>query len=324
MTIIPSLAALMVSTPVLAAPAIATVPDAVAPADATEASAAPLPDGVRAMIEAAIASGDAKAVETMLRFARATHPDAAAAIDAIEAPYRAAIAEAQAEEARARELRLAEAGPFDNWTGQVELGASRSTGNTNNLGLYGALDLTRDGLRWRHKLGARADVQETNGITTTKRVQSSWQPNYKFGERAYVYGLAQYEYDPLLGYENRYTAAGGVGFGVLKGERAKLDFEGGPAFRYTETADDGTNSSLAARASLNFRWKITPTLELKQTGAFYREPGTSSANALTVLDTKLLGSLKARFSYNVLYEGKAPVGKQPVDTLSRATLVYSF
>lgn len=316
MTIASSMTALLMATGAITLPT-----GAGAPASAGET---PLADGVRAMIDAAIASGDAKAIETVIGLARATNPQASAAIDAIEGTYRASLAEAKADAARAQEKRLTEAGIFENWTGQVELGASRSTGNTRNFGLYGGVDLAREGLHWRHKLAGRADVQETNGVTTTQRVQASWQPNYKFDERLYAYGLAQYEYDPLLGYSNRYTAGGGVGFGVLRDERAKLDFEGGPALRYTDLADDGASSTLAARASLNFRWQITPTLELKQTGAFYHEAGANSANASTTLDTRLLGSLKVRFSYNLLYEGNAPTKAKSVDTLSRATLVYSF
>jgi len=103
-----------------------------------------------------------------------------------------------------------------------------------------------------------------------------------------------------------------------------VDFEGGPAFRRTAFTDGGTASTLAGRASLDFNWKIAPTLQLTQNSALYVESGDTSASALTALDTTLLGALKARFSYNIQYERNAPTGVKPVDTLSRATLIYSF
>jgi putative salt-induced outer membrane protein len=296
----------------------------VAAAPAPAASPEALPPPVRAMIDAAIAAGDAPGVAAVLRFARETNPAAAAEIDAIDAAWQAELAAREAAAAEARKQSLAAAGPLDHWKGQLELGASRSTGNSNSLGLYGALSVERSGLEWRHKLTGRADVQETNGNTTTQRVLASWQPNYRFDDHFYAFGLAQYEHDKFLGYSDRYTASGGVGVGVVASPRLKLDFEGGPAFRHTAFTDGRAASTLAGRASLDLNWKIAPTLQLTQTSALYVEAGDTSASALTALDTTLLGALKARFSYNIQYERNAPAGVKPVDTLSRATLIYSF
>ena len=283
-----------------------------------------LPEPVRAMIEAAIADGNPKTVDAVIALARKTNPEAAEELQGIETAFRAREAEEKAEKERLRIAELENAGLLENWKGQVELGASRSTGNSDNLGLYGATNLTREGLRWRHKLTARADVQESRGLRTTERVLAAWQPNYKFDERAYTFGLAQYEHDRFLGYDDRYTLGVGGGYGLLASERVKLDIEGGPALRYTEFEGEGEETKVAGRASMTFSWAITPTLQLGQTSSVYLEKGDSSATALTTLDTKLLGALKARFSYNVQYERDAPPGRKQVDTLSRATLVYSF
>ena len=276
------------------------------------------------MIDAALEKGDDKVIEGVFQLARQTNPDAVAEIAALEADYRAKAAAERERKEQERIARLAGAGLFANWKGQVELGASRSTGNSDNLGLYGALNLNREGLQWRHKLDARADIQETNGATTTERVLAAWQPNYKVDERLYAFGLAQYEHDRFLGYSSRYTLGGGAGYGVIAGERVKLDVEGGPAFRYTDAVGAGGGSTVAGRASLALKWQITPSLQFGQTGALYLEQGDSSASASTTLDTKLIGALKARFSYNIQYERDAPPGVKAVDTLSRATLVYSF
>ena len=294
------------------------------PAKVGEESPSSLPPPVRAMIETAIAGGDAKTVATVIAVARQANPAAAAEIDTIEAAWKVQLAEKAARDARETEERLAGASPFDHWKGQVELGASRATGNTSNLGVYGALSAERAGLKWRHKLAARADFQRTGGTTATQRLLASWQPNYKVDDRLYVFGLAQYEHDRFVGYQNRYTLGGGLGYGVIASNAVTLDLEGGPAFRLTDLTDGATSSTFAGRASLDFAWKITPTLQFSQTGSFYLESNDGSATALTALDTQLLGALKARFSYNIQYERGTPPGVDPVDTLSRATLIYSF
>ena len=296
---------------------------AAAPALAQEQSPS-LPEGVRAMIEAAIATGDAKTIETVVRLARETHAFAGGEIEALQERWRLRVAEAEARRSEERKAQLASAGLLDNWKGQVELGASRSTGRTSYVGVFGSLGLDRESLRWRHKLQARAEYQDGRNVTDVERIVASWQPNYKMGERLYSYGLAQFEADPNQGYDGRYTAGGGLGYGLLAGPNAKLDLEGGPAVRHIDPVARPSYSTLAARASINFRWAIAPTLELKQTSAFYFEEGDTNANALTTLDARLFGPLKARFSYDVRYEDSLRSGGSALDTLSRATLVYSF
>lgn len=293
-------------------------------AQASAAPTAPLPDGVRAMIEAAIAGGDAKAIETVIRLARETHPFAGGQIDEIQQVWRLRVAESEAAKKREQVERIASAGLLENWKGQAEIGASRSTGRTSYLGFFGSVGLNREGLKWRHKLDGRAEIQQGRNVTDTERYVASWQPNYKWGPRVYAYGLAQFEADRNQGYDTRYTLGSGVGYGVLSGPKAKLDVEGGPAFRRVDPVFLPPQSSLAARASVNFRWEVTPTLELKQTSALYFERGEGSANALTTLDARLLGPLKARLSYDLRYEDRVGSSGSSLDTLSRATLVYSF
>lgn len=283
-----------------------------------------LPPQVRAVIDAAIDSNDAAAIGAVVRFTKQTNPEVAGQIDQIYAAWGAKVAARKAREEEERRKRLAAAKFFQYWKGEIEAGASRSTGNTRNLGLYGAVRFEREGIDWRHKILARTDVQETNGVTTTERINASWQPNLKFDDRLYAYGLAQYEHDKFLGYANRYTGGGGIGYRVVSSKALTIDIEGGPVLRHTDFTDEPDETAIAGRASLGMRWKVTPTLQLSQDAALFGESGNNTATSTTALDTKLLGALKARFSYNLQYEHDAPEGRKSLDTLSRATIVYSF
>lgn len=311
MTFVASISALLAGASLAAAPP-------------QEPGSSSLADGVRAMIEAAIATGDAKTIETVMRLARETNGAAGAEIDEIQERWRLRVTEAQERQKLERQIQLAQADLLDEWKGQVELGASRSTGKSSYLGLYGSVAFNREGLRWRHKIIGRAEVQNGRNVTDTERIIASWQPNYRFGDRLYAYGLAQFESDQVQGYDARYTAGGGLGYILLSRSDAKLDVEGGPALRHVDPVDRAAETSVATRASINFNWKIVPTIELRQTTALYLEEGDSSASALTSLDAQLLGPLKARFSYDVRYENNVRTGGDSIDTLSRATLVYSF
>jgi putative salt-induced outer membrane protein len=282
------------------------------------------PLAVRRMIEEAIAAGDEKSVSAVVRFAKTSVPAAAEEIEAMHDDFQRRMRAKKEAEARAAREALEAAGPFEYWDGQAELGASRSTGNTENLGVYASMSGKREGLQWRHKFIARAELQKTNGVTTTERVLLSWQPNYKFDDRLYAFGLSQYEHDHRAGFDSRFTGGAGVGYGVIASSAVKLDLEGGPTLRYTDESENGDSLEVAGRASLNLKWKLSPTLELTQDSALFYDAGDSSASALTAIDTQVLSALKARFSYHLLYEGDAPEGTKSLDTVTRATLVYSF
>jgi len=283
-----------------------------------------LTEAVRAVIQAAIDSGDPAAVAAVIKFAKQTNPDTASQIEAINQDYLTKLAAKRAREERERREMVAAAGPLELWKGEIEGGASRSTGNSDNLGIYGAVKLARDGLRWRHSIAARLDHQESNDVTTTERSSLAWQSRYKSRDHLYAYGLLQYEHDQFLGYSSRYSAGGGIGYGAIATPKVQLDLEGGPVVRYTDYVAGPSETAIAARASLGLRWTLSPTLKLGQDAAVYLEQGNNNMVATTSLDAKLIGPLKARLSYNVQYEKNAPAERDPLDTLSRATLVYSF
>ncbi|SFS10237.1 DUF481 domain-containing protein [Sphingomonas jatrophae] len=289
-----------------------------------------LPRTVRDVIEAAIDSGDPAAVAAVVKFARASNPETASEIDTIHKAYLARLAAREAREKAAKREALAAAGPLDFWKGTIEVGATRATGNSDTLGLYGSLGLTREGLLWTHKLVGRIDYQRTDETTTASRALLSWQPRRTLGERFYGYGLAQYERDRFLGYSMRLTGGGGLGYRLVAQRGLQLDLEGGPALRRTNFTDEAEfterthATTLAGRASLALRWKVSPTLDVTQDSSIFVERGATNASATTALDTRLIGGLKARISYALTYERDAPDGREPLDTLGRATLVYSF
>ncbi|MFD1950718.1 YdiY family protein [Sphingomonas arantia] len=283
-----------------------------------------LPEQIRAVVNAAVSSGDPAAVAAVVKFAKTTNPETAVQIDRINEAYLARVAARKAREAREKRDALMLAGPLDYWKGSIELGASRSTGNTDALGVYVGAAANRDGIDWRHKLTGRVDYQRTDGVTSTERFNAAYQPNYKINEQLYIYGIAQYERDRLLGYTTRLTAGGGIGYSVFRTGPIKLDLEGGPALRRTDYVELPEESGLAGRGSANLTWNVTPKLVLTQNASVYLEPDNRSATSSTALDTTIIGSLKARFSYNVQYERAAPTRNRSVDTLGRATLVYGF
>ncbi len=295
---------------------------------------AELPAPVRAMIDAAIATGDEGKVRTVAEIARATNPAETAEIDAIVAAFDTALAARKKAEEEARLAALREADLFDNWSGKGELGGFRSTGNTSTTGITAGLTLERQGIKWRHRVTGRADYQRASGVTTREQFLARYEPDVKVSDNFYVYALAQYERDRFQGYTGRYAISGGMGYQAIKGKDVQLSLKAGPAYRLTQFTDGRTEDRIAALLALDFDWQITERLKLTQDTNAVAEAGGSavaiidsrntSIDLVTGLDAAIARKLKARFSYAVEYDSNPAPGAVQTDTLSRVTLIYDF
>jgi putative salt-induced outer membrane protein len=319
---------------------------------ASPAQASPLPEAIRAMIGTAAKSDDPAVFAAVVAVARQTAPDSGEEIDAIVAEAKTqaqAQAQAQAQgqapaQPQAEAQRQAAAPPVRQvaraaphveasqglrWKGSVELGGSRSTGTSDVLGLYGAFDVSGAAGPWTHKLSARADYQKTDEQISTDRYGLAYQPQIRIYPSVYLYGIAQYEHDRLLGYENRETLGMGAGLTAADRPALKISLEAGPALRRTQYYADyypgpSQEEALAGRASINLKWLPSSNVTLAQEGAFYLEGDRKTARSSTALETLLFGPLKARLSYNVQYEQDQRTSRSDLDTTTRASLLYSF
>ncbi|HYZ48769.1 MAG TPA: DUF481 domain-containing protein [Sphingomonas sp.] len=297
--------------------------DQAPPPPAVQAAAAEpaIPAELKAMLDAAIADGDEKVIDKLFGYAEHARPDLKAALAELRGAHRQQVAASRAEAAEKARRKLAEAGPLDDWTGQVEFGASWSTGPANSLGAVGALDLSREGIAWTHKLQLRGEVQDTNGVRAVERVIASWQPRYALAPEGYAFGLAQYEHDPALGYDTRYTAGLGAGWSLNSGKALKLSIEGGPALRYTIHAG-AERTRFAGRGTLDLGLAIGPRLDFAQRASVFYEDGTSSGVLTSTLDSKISEKLKLRLTYEYRVEGDGLSGSTSSGSLSRASIVY--
>lgn len=285
---------------------------------------ADVPDPVRAMIDAAIESGDETAIRTVIDLAKQTNPDSTAELDAILADYETDLALAAEEAAAAEVEAIRNAGLFQNWSGKGELGAFRSTGNAENTGITAGLALTREGINWRHKLRGRADYQESNGVTTREQFMAAYEPNWKVSERLFVYALGQYERDRFQGFSARYSASGGLGYDVIVEDDMTLSVKAGPAWRRTDLVDGATTSNLAGLAALDYDWQIAETITLTQDASALIQSGSSTYISDTGLQAKIAGDFSIRLSYTVEHDTDPPLDAVNTDTLSRVTLIYDF
>lgn len=285
---------------------------------------AEIPEPVRAMIDAAIATSDAAKVSTVIELAKATNPDDAAELDAILSAFQTDLAAKTEAEAAAEEKAVRNAGLFDNWSGKGQLGASRSSGNSSNTGVTAGLSLVRDGQRWRHKLAGRVDYQESNGATTREQFFASYEPNWKVNDSLYLYALGQFERDRFQGFSARYSASGGLGYDVIVSDDMNLSVKAGPAWRRTELTNGTSTGNLAGLAALDFDWQIAEGIVLTENASAIMQDGSSTIVSDTGIQASVSSDIKVGFFYTVEHDTNPPLGAVQTDTLSRITLIYDF
>jgi putative salt-induced outer membrane protein len=291
---------------------------------ATPAAALDLPEGVRVMIEAAIDGGDPQKVATVIELARQTHPEGAAEIDALETAFRTGQEAAAQQQAAQEREALEDAGLFERWSGKGQVGAFRSTGNSENIGLTAALRIERQGADWTHLLRGNADYQETRGITTRERFLAAYEPRLQLGDDMFVYGLTQFERDRISGFSARYIVSGGLGWSPIEGDGISLAVRAGPAYRYTDFIAEPDRERLAGLAAVDFDWQMADRITVTQDASVVVATNNTTLSLLTGMEFGVTDRLSTRVSYQVDYESDPPVGKLDTDTITRFTLVYGF
>ncbi|MFB0611335.1 DUF481 domain-containing protein [Aurantiacibacter poecillastricola] len=301
---------------------------------AAPAHAQDLPDAARSMIDAAIASGDKERVEAVIETARAAFPEGRAEIDEIWSAYRAEQAELAAAAAARKEAELRQASLFDNWSGEGQIGAFQSSGNTDEFGVTAALQLERDGIDWEHHLRVTADYRRQDGTTSREQFLARYEPRYQISERLFAYGLAQYERDTRQGYSARYALSGGIGYKVVDADDVELSIKAGPAYRVTQFVNGPDSSRVAGLFGLDFDWDVSDRITLTQNANSTVETGgdallivdstNTSLSATTGLEAGISDKLSTRLSWTIEYDSNPPPGAVSTDTLTRFTLVYGF
>ncbi|PKP90608.1 MAG: DUF481 domain-containing protein [Alphaproteobacteria bacterium HGW-Alphaproteobacteria-16] len=296
--------------PLLLANAQAGKPDA--QTDSVEQSSE-----VKAMLDAAMKSGDEAAVNAIVKYAKAADKERAV-------HFEKAASQWKRERKEAAERRIREASFLELVKGRAELGGYVTTGNSETVGLTGVLDLRREALRWRHKMRVQADYQESLGRTVRERYLASYEPNFKMNDRAYIYGAALFESDRFLGFEERYSISAGAGYTAIRTPALKVDLELGPAYRHTSFTAGTVEDQIAARGKLDLNWKLNKGVTFSQDASAYVQQLNSTITTKTALRVRLFGPFSTQMSYAVNYESMPPVGRKTTDTTSRASLLVDF
>jgi len=221
--------------------------------------------------------------------------------------------------------RVAESSIVAGWTGEVQLGASISTGNSEEWSVSGSTELGRKGLKWEHRLDASVDFRDVQGERTDERVSAGYRASMDFADPDwFALAVVRYDRDRSTGIKRRFTEGLGIGHKLIDSDNLDWEVTAGPALRQTLYEGGETENQLAAFASTEIAWEISETLTLREDASIVLDTETDTYRSETSLTKDLYGQLSARFSFTVEGETNPPPGNEKLDTYSRATLVLDF
>jgi len=213
---------------------------------------------------------------------------------------------------------------FSGWDGEAELNFLRSAGNTSQESLGLGSKLKRDTGLFHHTIEGFFDLNKNTGVKDKQRWGLSYKLDYDFSEKLYLTGFTGYENDQFGAFRERITTSLGIGYPIINNDSYSWKLEGGPSILFTkDLPTDSYSSSFNAFANSIFSWAINERSEFTNNTIFYYGD-RAVIESKTALKVKINGALSSKFSYDLLYDRDAPLGRDKTDTVARAGILYDF
>jgi len=213
------------------------------------------------------------------------------------------------------------------WSGDLELGYVATSGNTKTQTIQSKADVRREVDLWRYTINFDSLNTSEDGDRSAERYFLSNKLDYKYSDRAYLFGYASYTDDRFSGFDYQAVAAAGWGYRILAQDTMTWDAEIGPGYRKNKVekgADASDDSEAILRGYTQFKWKLSPTATFSQELQVETGSDNTISKSVTALRANIIGALAMKLAYTVKYTQDVPHGHKHADTETSVTLVYSF
>ena len=211
------------------------------------------------------------------------------------------------------------------WSGEMDLGASRVTGNTESAEFNFRTKLKHEATTWRNEGRFQFDFGDDDNVTNERSFLFSFETNYKLTPRFYLFGFIAYEDDAFSGFAFRTIETVGVGYGLIRLSDLSLDVEAGAGARQTKIEGTyDTENEAVGRFDGVFAWQLSEHADLRDETTIILGEERTTFGSTVALTSAIMDRLAVRLSFNVQHETNVEPGTEETDTTTKASLVYSF
>jgi putative salt-induced outer membrane protein len=228
--------------------------------------------------------------------------------------------------------------PPVGWTGQGQAGIVLARGTLDTTTANAKLDATDSIGDWKDIAHLAFLYGESGKVSSAQRLEGSWETDYNYSKRMFVFGSVNGEDDHFDGFVYQVTLATGVGYKFIDSETTKLTGSVGIGYRrlqtetltaadangFVERTPGESSSDGVGTAGLDYSQQLTKTTKLTdrlliQSGGL----NTSVANDFAVA-VNMTQTLALSVGYGVRYNSQPPAGTKSTDQLFTVNVVYAF
>ncbi len=223
--------------------------------------------------------------------------------------------------------------PPVKWTGNVNLGATKTAGNANNASVSATMDAVRRSSIDRFTFGAgwlyteQKDQTTKQKDITERRTYAGVKYDYFVSKRWYLNASTKAEGSKAANLNLRYTIGAGGGYQFYEKPNFKLNGELGLGYFYEKFRHESGDDHVTLRAASHLDWKLTSGIGYNHVVEWY--PSTEKFSDMLVhYDGRMTASLtKSMFlQFQVLWDWDSTpaVGQRRSDTTYILSVGWSF
>lgn len=230
-----------------------------------------------------------------------------------------------------------EEGCEGKWDGSIEFGFVAVTGNQDTESLNARLALQYEREKWRHQgfvSTVTSSSEESDGAggvieTDAEKITAQLKSDYKYSERAYAFGILDYDDTKDSGFEYQASLAFGMGYSFIKDDTHTLDGELGVGSRVskteaTDTVPSDSNTETISRLAGIYKYKISENSEFEQKLSTEIGDDNTISKSYSGLSANVMENLALKMSYQLKHQSDVPPGNEKTETITSFTVVYSF
>jgi len=211
------------------------------------------------------------------------------------------------------------------WEGQIDVGASAATGNSDTITANAETGLSYEDRLYRHSYRLLGNYGEDNGDKSAERILGTIKNELKLGEFNTLFTRFEGEHDAFSSINQRFSGTAGYGRLIFKTpDGSSLNADIGAGMRWTRVRNIETRWEPIARAGFAYVGVIRDGVQFTQ--AVNVEGGEERIQ--TVSDTglrfALIEKLYVKLGVNVKHTTDTAPGTDAIDTLSKVSIGWAF
>lgn len=217
--------------------------------------------------------------------------------------------------------------PDIDWTGELAAAFDRETGNTQTESVILSYDVARESEDWRHQSDGRVRYKTEDDQTINEDYRLRLSTDWKFDDRMFLFGEAEYVKDEFSGFDYRITESIGLGSRWKWDEDASFfDLRASVGGRHLNSTTPGADVEHTAvfKPAAELHWHISDRVNLNQKAGSTIGSDVTITETETSLNYALNHKLALKLSFQLEHTSSVPAGTEKLETYTSTGISYKL